>query len=113
LLQQIGEKKSMEYKDQLTNEKIRKKFVSQFELVNYAIKLAENMIQSGRDPRVKIESQNRSLQVLSEILNDKDRFDEIIYAEEEAPRQEYKRNDESNFKEKNSDRKRSRKVLAE
>lgn len=103
----------MEYKDQLTNEKIRKKFVSQFELVNYAIKLAENMIQSGRDPRVKIESQNRSLQVLSEILNDKDRFDEIIFVEEEAPRQEYKRNDELNFKEKNSERKKSRKALAE
>ena len=32
------------YKDPLTNEKIIKKFESQFDLVNYAIRLAENMI---------------------------------------------------------------------
>jgi len=76
----------MEHKDQLTNEKIAKKFNSLFELVNYAIKLAENMIHTGRDTRVKIDSQNRSLQVLSEIVNDKDRFDEII--EDEIDEQE-------------------------
>lgn len=68
----------MDLKECLTNEKIRKKFVNQFELVNYAIKLAENMILSGRDPRVKIDSQNRALQVLSEILNNKDKFDDIF-----------------------------------
>ena len=105
----------MEHKEQLTNEKIRKKFISQFELVNYAIKLAENMIHTGRDPRVKIDSHNRSLQVLTEIINDKDRFDEIIVAEVEAPAQEYRR-EESNYRgssEKNSERKKSRKVLAD
>lgn len=65
-------------KHALTNEKISRKFNNQFDLVNYAIKLAENMIKSGRDPRVKIDSQNRALQVMAEISEDKDRFDELV-----------------------------------
>lgn len=106
----------MEFKEQLTNEKIRKKFASQFELVNYAIRLAENMILTGRDPRVKIDSQNRSLQVLTEIISDKDRFDEIIVEEVQLSSQEAKRLEEAahaSASEKNPERKRSRKVLAE
>jgi len=67
-----------EIKDTLTNEKLCKKFKSQFELVNYAIKLAENMIKTGRDPRVKMDTQNRALHVIAEIENDRDQFDEII-----------------------------------
>lgn len=67
----------MEKKDAFTNEKLSKKFVSQFDLVNYAIRLAENMIKTGRDPRVKMESQNRAMQILAEITQDKDQFDEI------------------------------------
>lgn len=67
----------MDIKDYLTNEKIRKRFHNQFDLVNYAIKLAENMIISGRDPRVKTDSQNRSLQVLTEILHGKDHLDDL------------------------------------
>ena len=67
----------MEFKTPLTNEKVRKKFKSQFDLVNYAIKLAENMIRTGRDCRVRLDSQNRAFQVLSEIVQDKDQFDEI------------------------------------
>ena len=100
----------MEHQDQLTNEKIRKKFASQFELVNYAIKLAENMIQTGRDARVKIDSQNRSLQVVSEILCDKDRFDEIIIVDEDL--NDSKRYEDDSASEK-SERKKSRKALAE
>ena len=76
----------MDLKECLTNEKIRKKFNSQFELVNYAIRLAENMIKSGREPRVKIDSKNRALQILSEILNNKDRFDDIVI---ESPSEGY------------------------
>ena len=76
----------MDLKDYLTNEKISKKFKSQFELVSYAIRLAENMIRTGRDCRIKTDVQNRSMQVLSEILNNKDRFDEII--EEKAKYEE-------------------------
>lgn len=68
----------MDLKDYLTNERIRQKYKNQFDLVNYAIKLAENMIITGREPRVKIDSQNRSLQVLAEILQGKDSFDEVV-----------------------------------
>ena len=71
------EQRKEHYRDSLTNEKIIKKFVSQFDLVNYAIRLAENMIHTGRDPRVKVESQSRAMQILGEIALGKDTFDEL------------------------------------
>lgn len=61
----------------LTNENMAKKFKSNFDLVNYAIKLAENMIRTGRDARVKSDVQNRALLILEEIHEGKDQFDEI------------------------------------
>lgn len=126
----------MESKIPLTNEKVRKKFKSQFDLVNYAIKLAENMIRTGRDCRVKTDSQNRALQILNEIIQDKDQFDEIPVAEvvavEEMRRPErhdrFDRSDRSERSErgdrdrpeegrrslsKNGDRKKTRKILAD
>ena len=45
-------KTDVDYKDQLTNEKLLKRFNNQFELVRYAIQLAENTIRSGREPIV-------------------------------------------------------------
>lgn len=63
---------------QLTNEKLAKKFKSQFDLVNYAIKLAGNMIKSGRAARVRTPNQNRAYQILAEINLGLDRFDDII-----------------------------------
>lgn len=102
----------MEFKDQLTNEKIRKKFENQFDLVNYAIKLAENMILTGRDPRVKTDSYNRSLHVLSEIIHDKDRFDEIITADFETAENASEKEEIIVAEEKSKERKKSRKVFA-
>jgi hypothetical protein len=67
----------MEKKENLTNEKLRNKFANQFELVSYAIKLAENMIRTGRAPRVKTETQNASLNVLAEIASGKDVLEEL------------------------------------
>jgi hypothetical protein len=67
----------MAIREQLTSEEIRKKFKSQFDLVSYAIKLAENMVRTGRDPRVVVDSQNRAMQILEEIRNGKDKFDAI------------------------------------
>lgn len=61
----------------LTNEDLTGRFKSNFNLVNYAIKLAENMIQSGRDPRVKSDLQNRAMLVLEEICAGKDYLDII------------------------------------
>lgn len=69
----------MEHKHKsITNEALRKKFKNQFELVSYAISLAENMILSGRDSRVKTDTQNRALQVLAEIAEGKDHFEPIV-----------------------------------
>ena len=80
----------MEKKENLTNEKLRQKFKSQFELVTYAIRLAENMIRTGRDTRVKTDLQNRAMQILAEIATGKDQFDEIVIetsSEEPPPRE--------------------------
>lgn len=68
----------MHQRNHLTNEKIRKKFDSQFDLVNYAISLATNMIHTGREGRVKSDTQNRATIILSEIINGKDQFDDVI-----------------------------------
>ena len=59
----------------LTNEKIKARFpTSQFDLVNYAIKLAEEMILSGRESRVKTDGHNKALQILLEINQGKDKL---------------------------------------
>ncbi len=60
----------MEQNQQLTNESISKKFTNQFDLVNYAIKIAENLIRTGREPKVKIDSENKAMQVLAEISSE-------------------------------------------
>jgi DNA-directed RNA polymerase subunit omega len=70
----------MDYKENLTTEQLRQKFKSQFELVNYSIRLAENMIKTGRGPRVKIEIQSPAMQILAEIQAGKDQFDDIPVA---------------------------------
>jgi hypothetical protein len=65
-------------KENLTNEKLSKKFINQFDLVNYAIRLADNMIRSGRGPRIKVEIDNPVIQILAEIEQGKDSFEEIV-----------------------------------
>lgn len=72
-------------KDKFTNEALSKKFKSNFELVNYAIELAENMIKTGRDARVKSEIQNKAMLILEEISEGKDHFDEIKEGVVKAP----------------------------
>lgn len=68
-----------EKRENLTNETLGDKFKSQFDLVNYAIKLADNFIKSGRPPRViKIESQNPAALILEEIRQGKDQFENIF-----------------------------------
>lgn len=68
----------MKAKPQLTNEKISKKFRNQFDLVNYAIQIANEMVISGRKPRVKSETENTALNVIAEIMSDKDKLDAEI-----------------------------------
>jgi len=72
-----GVKMDKKGKTHLTNEEVTKKFKSSFDLVNYAIQLAENMIHTGRDARVKSDVQNRAMLILEEIEEGKDKFDEI------------------------------------
>jgi hypothetical protein len=66
----------MDIKKNLTNEKISKKFDNQFDLVNYSIQLAANMIHTGRSSRVKIDTENPALIIYEEILEGKDYFEE-------------------------------------
>lgn len=75
-------KNDLDYKDQLTNEELLKRFKNQFELVRYAIQLAENTVRSGREPEMGLESQNVAYQILAEIASHTEQFAEIPEAEE-------------------------------
>lgn len=98
-----------EKKDTLTNELLGGKFKSQFELVNYAIRLADNLIRSGRAPRVvKLDTQNPAALILEEIVQGKDVF-EIIPEEEVFDQGAYDREHTGPFK--SSDRKKTRRLL--
>lgn len=102
--------------DNLTTEKLRQKFKSQFELVNYSIRLAENMIKSGREPRVRMDLQNSAMQVLGEIVAGVDKIDEIIEPAPTAEKSEGFRKRESFADEaeegKKPAEKKKRKILA-
>lgn len=76
--------------EHLTNQQISKRFSNQFDLVNYAIILAENLIKTGRPPRVKIEGDNPVVQVLAEIEAGKDKLEDIVIElkKEEPSREE-------------------------
>ncbi|MDP1881071.1 MAG: hypothetical protein Q8K60_09060 [Parachlamydiaceae bacterium] len=61
-----------------TNEELSKKFKSNFDLVNYAIRLTENKILSGRDSTIKSDyTQNLAMLMLEEIRQGEDKFYEI------------------------------------
>jgi len=70
-------KREIEYRDQLTNEQLLKRFKNQFELVRYAIQLAENSIKSGREPDVFTDSQNVAFMILAEIAAHKEKFTDL------------------------------------
>lgn len=103
--------------EDLTNETVKKKFKSQFELVGHAIKLAENMIKTGRGPRVKSDSQNVAIHVLDEIKCGLDKFEDIPKEVKQVVEVSYTKpvekrdsgKNESNTK--TAERKRTRKIL--
>lgn len=64
-------------KESLTNEQLRLKCKSQFELVNYAIRLAEHFIKSGREPSPSSGTKNLSLQILAEIADVKNNLEKL------------------------------------
>jgi hypothetical protein len=95
-------KKELEYEESLTNEQLLKRFKNQFELVRYAMQLAENAIRSGRELNVDTDSQNVAFQVLAEISANTERFEEIpvSYVEErKAPQEKRGGNDRKNSQE--------------
>lgn len=54
-------------RDHLTSERLRKRFGSQFDLVNYAIRIAQNWVDTGRDMNVTTDIQNPAYNILEEI----------------------------------------------
>lgn len=97
----------------LTNESIRKKFKSQFELVNYAIKLSEQMIHSGRAPMVDTESENTAVIIIDEINQGKDIFDEhILVSKEIITEPESMKVDVVPAPAKTAEKKKTRRILA-
>ena len=92
----------------ITNEAIRKKFKNQFELVSHAISIAENMILTGRDSRVKTDNQNKAMQVIAEIVAGKDFLDPIVDRRDESAETIHHTKEEAAKPEK----KRARKILA-
>lgn len=65
----------MKFDSSLTNEKIKKNFDSQFDLVNYLIHQAQDMIASGRSSRVKTHSDNIAVNVVAEVVAGKDKLE--------------------------------------
>lgn len=62
----------MEFEQDLTTEKIRKKFSSQFTLVEYLIQQAKGMILTQRRSRVFIDTDNVAANVIEECSQGKD-----------------------------------------
>lgn len=54
-----------------TNEKLSKRFKSNFELVNYAIHLAEDRIRAGRDAH-EISNENLVISVVKDLVTGKE-----------------------------------------
>jgi hypothetical protein len=70
-------KQGSQYEQTLTNEELLKRFTNQFELVRYAIRLAENAIRSGREVDLDVDSKNLAFQILCEIVARKEQFQEL------------------------------------
>jgi DNA-directed RNA polymerase subunit omega len=65
----------MDYDDYMTSESMRKRFPNQFEMVNYAIELTRNRIREGRD---LYDSENPVTIVLDEIVEERDRLNDVV-----------------------------------
>lgn len=63
--------------EHLTNERLRNLFDNQFELVNYAIKLAEYFIKSGKEPFAYQTNQNLATKILRIVESGKGRFRDL------------------------------------
>ena len=76
----------MYLKNRLTNEPLRKKEQSSYELVNYAIRLAKNMLEVERESHISAPGIiNPAYLILEEIIQGKDAFEEPRPKEALAP----------------------------
>jgi hypothetical protein len=78
-------------KNQLTTEHLKRRFSCPFDLVNYSIGLARDMILADRPCRVHTSVNNRAYQVLLEIGEGKDyleKFDDLDEEDEEEEDEE-------------------------
>ncbi|MBJ7448961.1 MAG: hypothetical protein JHC93_01220 [Parachlamydiales bacterium] len=82
-------------KEFLTSEQISRRFNSSFDLVKHAVRLAKNMIRSGRGTRVQTTIQNRAYQILLEIADNKDVFDDIPEPEERTADMHHHQSDDA------------------
>ena len=80
--------KEKDLKDYLTTEALVHSFKSQFDLVAQAVRIAENMVRTGRSVRVKTDVQNPAYNVLQEVLNDYTDVPEFDEEEEEEEDEE-------------------------
>ncbi len=62
--------KEKDLKDYLTTEALVHSFKSQFDLVAQSIKIATNLVKTGRSVRVRTDVQNPAYNTLQEVLND-------------------------------------------
>jgi hypothetical protein len=70
-------------KKQLTNEKLAKRFGSLFDLVNYAIEIAQGRVHSGRTDEVRHGVRNPAYQILADISSNRERIEDILESVEE------------------------------
>lgn len=97
--------------ENLTNEKIKQRFTSQFELVGYAIRLADNMSKTGRGGKLSLESQNLAINVIDEINAGMDKFEDIPKDLPKEP--EFAPRDFQENRGKTTEKKRARKIFAD
>lgn len=69
----------MEFDTSLTNEEIKKRFDSQFDLVNHLIHRAQDIIASGRGVSIDADSDNIAVNVVADTVSGRE------YQEEESP----------------------------
>ncbi len=92
----------MERRRNLTNEIVTKKFQNQFDLVNYAISVATNIIRTGREAHDSYGSENPALQALDEIATGRDKYEEVeeeieieVIEEEVVPKKRSKKSEKA------------------
>lgn len=73
----------MDRRKKLTNEIVTKKFQNQFDLVNYAISIAADIIHTGRATQADFWTENPALQALDEIETGHDKIEKVVEVEEE------------------------------